>query len=66
MNVEVILEDAKWVKWVWTKDELATIEKMMKKGFNVREISEKIGENLDNTGLAMIHIHDRQVSRRKR
>lgn len=66
MSVEVILEEAKWVKWVWTKEELATIEKLMKKGFNVREISEKIGENLDNTALAMIHIHNRRVSRRKR
>ncbi len=65
MSVEVILEDAKWVKWVWTKDELKTIEKLMEKGLSVWQISEKIGENLDNTGLAIIHIHDKQVSRRK-
>lgn len=65
MSVEVILEDAKWVKWVWTKEELKTIEKLMEKGLRVCQISEKIGENLDNTGLAMIHIHDKQVSRRK-
>lgn len=65
MSVEVILEDAKWVKWVWTKEELKTIEKLMEKGLSVCQISEKIGENLDNTGLAMIHIHDKQVSRRK-